>query len=244
MTPNDAVRAPLFRYRRLACRGFVPAAVLAGSLGAGTFAGAAAPKPVVTTAKVTGLGTVLVAGNRVLYAKANDPKGKSTCTGGCATIWPPLLVSSKTAHHLGHIAGLGTIKRSNGKLQVAIHGHPLYFNAGDHSLAQAHGQGFQNNWFAVHTNGSLDRTTTSAPISTVPSTPSSSSPSTTRPTSAPANPSNPAPTSPPPSGPAPTSPPPTSPPTTAPPPPPPTTTPPPPPTTTTTTSGGGGGVGF
>jgi predicted lipoprotein with Yx(FWY)xxD motif len=210
---------------------------LAGSLGATTLAGAAQPKPVVTTAKVTGLGTVLVASHRVVYEKANDPKGKSTCTGGCATIWPPLIVSSKTAHHLGHIAGLGTIKRSNGKLQVAIHGRALYFNAGDHSLSQANGQGFLNTWFTVHANGSLDRTTTSAPMATVPSTSQSasspSSSSTTRPTPAPAGP---APTSPPP-----TSPPPTTPPTTSPPPPTTTTAP---PTTTTTTSGGGGGVGF
>jgi predicted lipoprotein with Yx(FWY)xxD motif len=239
MTPTDPVHARTFRsgvvYRRLARRGLVPAAVLIGSLGATTLAGAAAPKPVVTTAKVTGLGTVLVASHRVLYAKANDPKGKSTCTGGCATIWPPLIVSSKTAHHLGHIAGLGTIKRSNGKLQVAIHGRALYFNAGDHSLSQANGQGFLNTWFTVHANGSLVRTTTSTPMATVPSTsqPASSSSSTTRPTSAPAGP---APTSPPP-----TSPPPTSPPTTSPPPPTTTTAP---PTTTTTTSGGGGGVGF
>jgi predicted lipoprotein with Yx(FWY)xxD motif len=246
MTPTDAVHARTFRSgiasRLLVRRGLVPAAVLAGSLGATTFAGASQPKPVVTTAKVTGLGTVLVASHRVLYAKANDPKGKSTCTGGCATIWPPLIVSSRTAH-LGHIAGLGTIKRSNGKLQVAIHGHALYFNAGDHSQSQTNGQGFQNNWFTVHANGSLDRTTTSAPMATVPSTsqpapsPTSSS-STTRPTSAPAGS---APISPPPTSPPPTSPPPTSPPTTSPPPPTTTTAP---PTTTTTTSGGGGGVGF
>jgi predicted lipoprotein with Yx(FWY)xxD motif len=242
MTATDAVHARTIRsgvaYRRLARRGLVPAAVLAGSLGATTFAGATQPKAVVTTAKVTGLGTVLVSQHRVLYAKANDPKGQSTCTGGCATIWPPLIVSSKTAHHLGHVAGLGTIKRSNGKLQVAIHGRALYFNAGDHSLSRANGQGFADTWFTVHANGSLDRTTTSAPVATtVPSTsppaPSPSSSTTTRPTAAPA-------------GPAPTSPPPTSPPTTSPPttsPPPPTTTT-PPPTTTTTTSGGGGGVGF
>jgi predicted lipoprotein with Yx(FWY)xxD motif len=241
MTATDAVHARTFRSgvmtRRLARRGLVPAAVLAGSLGATTFAGAAQPKAVVTTAKVTGLGTVLVSQHRVLYAKANDPKGHSTCTGGCATIWPPLIVSSKTAHHLGHIAGLGTIKRSNGKLQVAIHGRALYFNAGDHSLSHANGQGFANTWFTVHANGSLDRTTTSAPMATVPSTSqpasSPSSSTTTRPTSAPAGP---APTSPPA-----TSPPPTSPPTTSPPPPTTTTAP---PTTTTTTSGGGGGVGF
>lgn len=244
MTPTHAVHARTFRsgvtYRRLARRGLVPVAVLAGSLGATTIAGAAQPKAVVTTAKVTGLGTVLAASHRVLYEKANDPKGRSTCTGGCATIWPPLIVSSKTAHHLGHVAGLGTIKRSNGKLQVAIHGHALYFNAGDHSLSQANGQGFANTWFTVHANGSLDRTTASAPLATVPSTSTSkpaaspSSSTTTRPTSAPA-------------GPAPTSPPPTSPPTTSAPPttsPPPPTTTTPPPTTTTTTSGGGGGVGF
>ncbi|HUE09202.1 MAG TPA: hypothetical protein VMP41_17380 [Acidimicrobiales bacterium] len=203
-----------------------------------------------TTAKVAGLGTVLVASHRPVYELVSDPKGRTNCTGACTKIWKPVIVTRNQAHHLGHVSGLGTIHRSNGQLQAAMHGHALYWFVNDHSLSHAGGQGFLNIWFTVHTNGTLNRTKVSggtivtAPPTTPTSTPSSSSASTTtRPTSAPSSPaspnSSPAPTSPPPS-----SPPPTAPPTTSPPPPPPTTTPPPPPTTTPTTSGGGGGVGF
>jgi len=244
MRRTDAARTQPSRHRlanrHVVALGLVPAAVLAGSLGATTVAGASGSQSVVGTAKIAGLGTVLVASHRPLYEMASDPKGHTTCTGACTTIWKPLIVSHKQAHHLGRVSGLGTIHRPNGQLQAAIHGHALYFFAGDHTQSQAGGQGFGNNWFTVHPNGTLDRTVSSGTIVTVP--PTSSSPSsstttrptstTTRPTSAPASPTSPAPTMPPP----------TSPPTTS--PPPPTTTTTVPPTTTTTTSGGGGGVGF
>jgi predicted lipoprotein with Yx(FWY)xxD motif len=244
MRRTDAARTQPSRHRlanrHVVALGLVPAAVLAGSLGATTVAGASGSQSVVGTAKIAGLGTVLVASHRPLYEMASDPKGHTTCTGACTTIWKPLIVSHKQAHHLGRVSGLGTIHRPNGQLQAAIHGHALYFFAGDHTQSQAGGQAFANNWFTVHPNGTLDRAVSSGTIVTVP--PTSSSPSsstttrptstTTRPTSAPASPTSPAPTMPPP----------TSPPTTS--PPPPTTTTTVPPTTTTTTSGGGGGVGF
>lgn len=241
MTLTEAVLTPTTRSpraHRLARRGLVPVAVATVIFGATTVPVGASTNPVVTSVRVPGLGNILESGQRPLYVWVNDPKGQSTCTGGCATIWPPLLVSSKAAHHLGRFSGLGTIHRSKGVLQVTIHHHALYFNAGDHSKSHASGQGFIGEWFTVHANGTLDRSASAGPMSTVPTTsrpaPSPSSSTTTRPTSAP-------------NGPAPTSPPPTSPATTTPttaPPPPPTTTTYVPPTTTTTTAPSGGGVGF
>lgn len=239
MTLNDAVLTPTTRsgrvHRHLARRGLVPAAVVAGLFGATTVPVGASTNPVVTSVRVPGLGNILESGQRPLYVWVNDPKGQSTCTGGCATIWPPLLVSAKAAHHLGRVSGLGTIHRSKGVLQVTIHGHALYFNAGDHSKSHASGQGFLGMWFTVHANGTLDRSASAGPVSPVPTTSQQAPTSTTtRPTSAP-------------NGPAPTSVPPTSPATTTPttaPPPPPTTTTYVPPTTTTTTAPSGGGVGF
>jgi predicted lipoprotein with Yx(FWY)xxD motif len=198
----------------------------------------------VTTAKVAGLGTILESGQRPVYELVKDPKGHSTCTGGCATIWPPVLVTAKTAHHLGTIKGLGTIRRPDGHLQAALHGHALYFFAGDHTPSHAGGQGVANNFFTVHTNGTLDRAVVPAGgVGTVPSTttskPNSASTSTTPTTRAPA-PANQAPTtSPPPTSPPVTSPPATTTPTTSPP-----ATTVPPTTTTTAPGGGGGGVGF
>jgi hypothetical protein len=56
-----------FVNRRLLRRGLVPAVVLAGSVGTTTLAGAATSQPVVTSAKIAGLGTILVASHRPLY---------------------------------------------------------------------------------------------------------------------------------------------------------------------------------
>jgi predicted lipoprotein with Yx(FWY)xxD motif len=248
MTPSDSVwiRPSLLtsQQRRLVRLGFLPAVVLAGSLSVSTSAGAAPAREVVTTAHINGLGSVLVSAHRPLYVFAKDRRGHSSCTGICTKVWPPLIVSSKMAHHLGRLHGLGTIRRpSHGRLQVTIDGHPLYFFVSDHTVTHAAGQHFGNVWFTVHPNGSFNR---------VVSADSSSKPG---PTSPP--PATPAPTSPPPPPPPTTSPPPTSTPTTVPPPmaplptsppsatTPPTMSPPPPsPTTTTTTVPSAGGVGF
>lgn len=232
MKPTDAARTATSRAarpnRRLVSRGLAPAAVLAGAFGASTAAGASGSPPVVTSAKVGGLGRVLVASHRPLYEMANSPKGRASCTGACTDFWKPLIVSRNASHHLGHVSGLGTIHRSN-KLQVAIHGHALYLFAGDHSQSQAGGQGFANNWFTVKSNGTLNRTKSAGTSVTVPSTapPAPTSvPSTTTPPTSPPRPASPPPTAPPP------------------PPPPPLTTTTAPPTTTTTGNSGGGGVGF
>lgn len=241
MRPTDAARTQMWWHRlasrRVVRRGLAPAAVLAGALGATAAAGASTPQSVVTTAKIAGLGTILEASNRPLYTMASDPRGHTTCTAACTKVWKPLIVSRKQVHHLGRVSGLGTIQRTNKRLQVTIRGHALYWFVNDHSKSHAAGQAFLNNWFTVKSNGTLNRTTSAGSIVTAPPTSqpgsSPSSPTPTRPTAAPASPA--------PTTPAPTSPPPTAPPTTSPPPPATTTSP---STTTTTTSGGGGGVGF
>ncbi len=248
MTPSDSnwIRRSLLgpQRRRLVGRGFLPVVALTGSLSMSTSAGAAPPREVVTTTHINGLGSVLVSAHRPLYVFAKDGRGQSSCTGVCTKIWPPLIVSSKMAHHLGPLHGLGTIRRpSQGRLQVTIDGHPLYFFVSDHTVTHAAGQHLGNVWFTVHPNGSFNRVVSSV---------SSSRPG---PTSPP--PAAPTPTSPPPPAPPAISPPRTSTPITAPPPmaplptsPPSTTTPPtmspppPSPTTTTTTVPSGGGVGF
>jgi predicted lipoprotein with Yx(FWY)xxD motif len=75
------------------------------------------------------LGTFLVAGNgRTLYLFEKDKTSKSTCSGQCATFWPPLLTTGKPKAG-GKAKGslLGTTKRGDGKLQVTYKGHPLYY---------------------------------------------------------------------------------------------------------------------
>jgi hypothetical protein len=51
---------------------------------------------------------------------------------------------------------LGTTRRSDGKLQVTYHGHPLYFFAEDKQAGQVKGEGtnfFGGKWWAVSPAG-------------------------------------------------------------------------------------------
>jgi predicted lipoprotein with Yx(FWY)xxD motif len=52
-----------------------------------------------------------------------EPSG--TCTGGCLTIWPPLLMPEGTTTPGGISSGLGTAKRG-ARLQVTYEGKRLY----------------------------------------------------------------------------------------------------------------------
>jgi predicted lipoprotein with Yx(FWY)xxD motif len=86
--------------------------------------------PVVLAQSVGTMGTLLVAASNshTVYTFNSDTPGVSTCTGGCATTWPPLTIVSGTPTGGPGVTGqLGTITRSDGSLQVTYKGMPLYF---------------------------------------------------------------------------------------------------------------------
>ncbi|MEU9019503.1 hypothetical protein [Actinomadura sp. NPDC048394] len=87
----------------------------------------------IATAKVGNLGQVLVDGQgRTLYLFEKDQGGKSSCSGACAAVWPPVTTTGKP--HAGSDAKaskLGTTTRSDGTTQVTYAGHPLYYYAPD-----------------------------------------------------------------------------------------------------------------
>jgi predicted lipoprotein with Yx(FWY)xxD motif len=69
-----------------------------------------------------------------VYLFEKDEDGESYCGGACAGVWPPLETSSAPSAGVGIDSGaLGTIKRSDGDMQVTYHGHPLYYYAADAS---------------------------------------------------------------------------------------------------------------
>jgi predicted lipoprotein with Yx(FWY)xxD motif len=119
-------------------------------------ASASAPvaKATVEAKPVGSIGTVLVAASngKTVYQFANDVKdsGKSNCTGGCATTWPPLTVAAGATPSGGSgVTGtLGTITRADdGSLQVTYNGLPLYFFSGDTAAGDANG--VYPSWSAV-----------------------------------------------------------------------------------------------
>jgi predicted lipoprotein with Yx(FWY)xxD motif len=108
-----------------------------------TSAGSTTTKATVSTA-TTKLGTVLVdSEGKTLYTSSGDTKpGTSSCTGSCATIWPPLAVTGAATYGAGLTASkFTTITRSDGTKQLAYNGKPLYTFASDAKPGDTTGQG-------------------------------------------------------------------------------------------------------
>ena len=77
------------------------------------------------TATAAGLGAYLIGPNGLtLYTKTGDTATSSTCTGGCATAWPPLTVPAggQAVAGTGVTGKLGTLVRADGTTQVTYAG--------------------------------------------------------------------------------------------------------------------------
>ncbi len=106
----------------------------------------------------SGLGTILVDGKGMtLYLLTGDSANASICTDGCATAWPPLIVSGSATAGAGIDASkLGTISRADGSTQVTYNGHPLYYFVKDQAAGDVNGQGidkFGGIWYVVSPSG-------------------------------------------------------------------------------------------
>lgn len=104
------------------------------------------------------LGRILVDSHgRTLYLFAKDKRGKSACSGPCASFWPPLIASGKPhAVNGAKKSLLGTTRRADGRLQVTYRHHPLYRYAGDATARQVNGQGlddFGGEWWVLSPAG-------------------------------------------------------------------------------------------
>ena len=81
-------------------------------------------------ARESEFGRVLFDANgQVVYVFENDRPNRSTCTSEeCVEAWPPVLTREQPSAGAGAQARLlGTIRRSDGSLQVTYDGRPLYF---------------------------------------------------------------------------------------------------------------------
>lgn len=118
---------------------------------------------------------------RALYLWVSDSMNKSTCSGACATAWPPLTAKgTPTASGGASAAEIGTITRADGTKQVTYDGHPLYYFSGDSGAGQTKGQGsdgFGAKWWLVAPSGAeiTGSGSASAPSTPAPSASTSSS---------------------------------------------------------------------
>jgi predicted lipoprotein with Yx(FWY)xxD motif len=145
----------------------VAVAILLSACGNATYAASSAPSPPVPvtspppatpsvgggasevgTRSISGIGAVLVNSNGLtLYHLTTDTSAKTTCIGGCAQVWPPLLATNGNPPSSAE-GTFALIKRPDGGVQVTFNGMPLYTYTGDSRPGQANGQGIAG-FFAV-----------------------------------------------------------------------------------------------
>jgi predicted lipoprotein with Yx(FWY)xxD motif len=104
------------------------------------------------------LGAYLTGQNGMtLYVLTNDTPDNSTCSGSCATTWPPLTVAAGATltGPSSAMSAFGQAARSDGTVQVTYNHMPLYYYAGDSAAGDTNGQGKNNTWFVAPVSGSL-----------------------------------------------------------------------------------------
>jgi len=130
-------------------------------IGAGAaFASGSAGVVTVEAANALGAKILVSARGLTLYHYTDEAKGKIDCSGGCAKLWPPLLVppGARPSAGAGVVAAkLGEIRRPDGRMQVTYNGLALYRYAADTKPGQTNGQGVEHAWFAVTTAGTITK---------------------------------------------------------------------------------------
>ena len=129
-----------------------PAATSGGGRygGGGSSGGGSPAASLVINLATTSLGPVLIGPNGLtLYTHSGDTATSSSCTGGCATAWPPLSVTAgaQATGGTGVTGTLGTLTRADGTNQITYNGMPLYGWQSDSKPGDVTGQGI--NGFAV-----------------------------------------------------------------------------------------------
>ncbi len=130
------------------------AAASASASSSGT-ASASSSGTALKTATIGGVTVLTNAKGFTLYSFAPDMATKSNCNGACATYWPP--VKGPATAGPGVTGTITTITRSDGSMQAAYDGHPLYTYVADTAPGQAKGNGLNLSggvWHEVPASGS------------------------------------------------------------------------------------------
>ena len=153
----------------LAAVGLVAAGYGSSLASAAPMSGAhASSSAAVKTRTIAGLGTVLVnAKGRTLYVFMKDKQSKVTCTGSCASFWPPMKWNGSakpTAAGSAKSKLVGLVKNPSGGKVVTYNKWPLYTYTGDSGAGQANGEGQNLNggkWYVISAKGTLVKHKTS-----------------------------------------------------------------------------------
>jgi predicted lipoprotein with Yx(FWY)xxD motif len=111
----------------------------------------------IATASVPSVGRYLTdARGRALYIFEKDHANSSSCTGACATAWPPFVGTATTTDSSVSAAKIGTITRSDQTKQTTYAGMPLYYYHDDAGPGDIKGQDkdeFGGDWYLVSPAG-------------------------------------------------------------------------------------------
>ncbi len=96
----------------------------------------------VATATVGGKSEEILVDSKgaALYYLTSDKSSASACTGGCASVWPPLLSPAAATAPASLPGKLAVVQTANGS-QVGYNGHLLYRYAPDTKPGQVNGDG-------------------------------------------------------------------------------------------------------
>jgi predicted lipoprotein with Yx(FWY)xxD motif len=82
-----------------------------------------------------------------LYVRASDTVNTSTCSGQCASVWPPFQPPGPKLTQPNDVAGtLGIMARNDGIEQVTYNGMPLYHYTQDALPGDTNGEGIDGLW--------------------------------------------------------------------------------------------------
>lgn len=104
----------------------------------------------------TKAGTVLATSRGMTlyyYSKDRPGSGTSACTGGCASVWPPLTGTAQAPAGVMLPGPIGSFTRRGGVQQVTVNGFPVYTYAGDKSPGQVTGNGVAGVWHVIKLSG-------------------------------------------------------------------------------------------
>jgi predicted lipoprotein with Yx(FWY)xxD motif len=125
----------------------------AATVGSTTTTATASTGALVKTADNPTLGKIVVdSAGFTLYTWDRDTTSTSSCTGGCAGTWPPVLVPDGTPTPIpadGVTATLASSPRPDTGNQLTWDGKPLYHYSADSAPGDAKGDGVGGVWHAA-----------------------------------------------------------------------------------------------
>jgi predicted lipoprotein with Yx(FWY)xxD motif len=142
-----------------------PASPSAATSGGSSASASSVPAaaPVLKTASSTAGQIVVDARGISVYVFAKDVKGSaSTCTGTCASNWPPVTTASDSPAVEGVTGTVGSVPTPGGRKQLTLNGLPLYFFAKDKAPGDTLGEGVGGVWYLVSPAGDMVKASSGA----------------------------------------------------------------------------------